>query len=279
MPSPEEMTRTLRAALPCFAQVAWVAKTGSTNGDLLVRARDPMGPMTRPWLLGCHLQTQGRGRAGRSWQNLTGGNLMFSCAFDVFLPARQLPTLAPLIGLVSCETLRSKIGPTERAHLTMKWPNDLQWKQAKLAGILIESTRSGTAQATDHHLIIIGMGLNLRDAQTLSTSLERRIADWAGIAAHDPQAAATTPADLVACVAMAWFQALNRATAHGFEDLPDRYAQVDGLSGQILDVLDDGRLLRTGAACGIDPEGRLLLRNASGLHQISMGEISVRVRS
>ena len=278
MPSPEEMTRTLRAALPRFAQVAWVAKTGSTNGDLLVRARDPMSPMTRPWLLGCHLQTQGRGRAGRTWRNRTGANLMFSCAFDVFLPARQLPTLAPLIGLVSCEALRGQIGPSARAHLTMKWPNDLQWKQAKFAGILIESTRSGTAQTADHHLIIIGMGLNLHDAQALSTSLERRIADWAQIVAEDTQAAAMTPADLVACIAMAWFQALNRATAYGFEDLPERYAQVDGLSGQMLDVLDDGRLLQTGVACGIDPEGRLLLRNSTGLHQVSMGEISVRVR-
>jgi BirA family biotin operon repressor/biotin-[acetyl-CoA-carboxylase] ligase len=272
------MTRTLRAALPRFAQVGWVAKTGSTNGDLLERARDPMGPMTRPWLLGSHQQTQGRGRAGRAWQNRTDANLMFSCAFDVFLPARQLPTLAPLIGLVSCEALRGRIDPGARAHLTMKWPNDLQWKQAKLAGILIESTRSGTAQAADHHLIIIGMGLNLRDAHSLSAALGRRIADWAEIAAQDPQAAAMTPADLVACIAMAWFQALNRATAYGFEDLPARYAQVDGLSGQLLDVLDDGRLLQTGAACGIDSQGRLLLRNANGLHPISMGEISVRIR-
>ncbi len=278
MPPPEEMTRTLRAALPLFAQVDWVAETGSTNGDLLDRARDPTGPMTRPWLLGCHLQTRGRGRAGRTWQNRTDTNLMFSCAFDIFLPARQLPTLAPLIGLVSCEALRGQIDPSARAHLTMKWPNDLQWKQAKLAGILIESTRSGTTNAADHHLIIIGMGLNLRDAHALSAALNRRIADWAEIASQDPQAAAMTPADLVACIAMAWFQAINRATAYGFENLPARYAQVDGLSGQLLDVLDNGRLLQTGAACGIDTQGRLLLRNASGLHPISMGEISVRVR-
>ncbi|CAM5187178.1 biotin--[biotin carboxyl-carrier protein] ligase OS=Castellaniella defragrans OX=75697 GN=HNR28_000180 PE=4 SV=1 [Castellaniella defragrans] len=279
MPPPEAMAHTLRAALPRFAHVDWLEQTGSTNGDLLARARDPHGPVTRPWLLGCHLQTQGRGRAGRTWQNRPGANLMFSCAFDVFLPARQLPTLAPLIGLATCEALRVQISAPHRSHLTMKWPNDLQWKQAKLAGILIESTRSSTAQAADHHLIIIGMGLNLQDARALSASLDRRIADWAEIAGEDASAMRVTPAHLAACAATAWFDALNQATAHGFADLPQRYAQVDGLSGKILDVLDEGRLLQTGVACGIDTQGRLLLRNTGGIHEISMGEISVRVRS
>jgi BirA family biotin operon repressor/biotin-[acetyl-CoA-carboxylase] ligase len=278
MPPPETMTRTLRDALPRFAQVAWVAQTGSTNGDLLARARDPMGPMTRPWLQGDHKQTRVRGRMGRTRQNRAGATLMFSCAFDVFLPGRQLPTLAPLIGMATCEALRSRIGERVGGRLTMKWPNDLLWDQAKLAGILIESTRSGTAQAADHHLIIIGMGMNLLDGRDLSDSLHRRIADWAEIAGQDSRAAAMAPDELVASTAMAWFEALNEATARGFGDLPQRYAQVDGLTGQMLDVLDDGRLLKTGAACGIDAQGRLLVRNASGLHEISMGEISVRVR-
>ena len=278
MPSPEGMAHSLRESLPRFAHVDWCKQTGSTNAELIARAREPGGPMARPWLLGCHLQTQGRGRAGRTWQNRMGANLMFSCAFDVFLPARQLPTLAPLIGLTTCETLRTYISPALQSRLTMKWPNDLLWNQAKLAGILIESTRSGTAPASDHHLIIIGMGLNLQDARALSASLDRRIADWAEIAGDDETARRVTAPRLVAGMANAWFSALNQATAHGFTNLPQRYAQVDGLSGKMLDVLDEGRLLRTGVACGIDNQGHLLLRDSSGVHEISMGEISVRIR-
>lgn len=279
MPSPAAMTQTLRNALPAFSRVAWVEQTGSTNADLLACARDPQGTLARPWLLGCHLQTQGRGRAGRTWQNRPGANLMFSCAFDLFLPARQLPALAPLIGVATCEALRLLVSAPLRSRLTMKWPNDLLWDQAKLAGILIESTRSGTAQgAADHHLIIIGMGLNLQDARALSASLDRRIADWAGIVADDPPAGHATPARLVISAASAWFGALNQATARGFADLPQRYADVDGLAGRMLDVLDDGRLLQTGVACGVDAQGRLLLRNATGTHATSLGEVSVRVR-
>lgn len=272
------MTRKLRAALPCFHRVDWLADTGSTNADLLVRARQDQGWVARPWLLGTHLQTQGRGRAGRTWQNRVGANLMFSCAFDVFLPARQLPTLAPLIGLATCQALRRHLGPEHRARLNMKWPNDLQWDNAKLAGILIESTRSGTAQVADHHLIIIGMGLNLLDARALSQSLDRNVADWSGLAALDPLAAQASAATLAACAARAWYEALNQTTAHGFADLPARYAEVDGLVGQPLDVIDNGKLRQTGIACGIDTQGRLLLRSAEGTQAVSVGEISVRLR-
>ncbi|MFV0283509.1 MAG: biotin--[acetyl-CoA-carboxylase] ligase [Castellaniella sp.] len=272
------MATALRASLPQFRQVDWVEQTGSTNADLLTYARRSEGPPDRPWLLGTHLQSQGRGRAGRTWQNRIGANLMFSCAFDVFLPARQLPALAPLIGIATCHALRAHIDPDQRARLTMKWPNDLLWDQAKLAGILIESTRSGTAQAADHHLIIIGMGLNLEDARALSRSLNRRIADWAEVAGEDPAAARITAAELASSAARSWYDALNHATARGFSDLPDRYAEIDGLAGRMLDILDDGRLTHTGAACGIDVNGRLLLRNAEGVQAISVGEISVRLQ-
>ncbi|MDY0310053.1 MAG: biotin--[acetyl-CoA-carboxylase] ligase [Castellaniella sp.] len=278
LPHPAAMASALREALPQFRQVDWLEQTGSTNADLLARARHADGPPDRPWLLGTHLQSQGRGRAGRTWQNRIGANLMFSCAFDVFLPARQLPALAPLIGMVTCQALRTRLAPRCRPRLTMKWPNDLLWDQAKLAGILIESTRSGTAQAADHHLIIIGMGLNLEDARALSQSLDRRIADWAEIVTDDPTAAHFTATDLAACAARSWYDALNHATAHGFADLPARYAEVDGLVGRMLDVLDDGHLRHTGAAVGIDTDGRLLLRNVDGTQAISIGEISVRLQ-
>lgn len=278
LPPPGTMAASLRMLLPQFSVIDWVVETGSTNADLMARARDAGGPLSRPWLLGAHLQTHGRGRSGRTWQNRVGANLMFSCAFDIFLPARQLPTLAPLIGMATCQALRTRVQAGNRARLTMKWPNDLQWDQAKLAGVLIESTRSGTTPAPDHHLIIIGMGLNLCDARALSQSLGRRIADWSGIAACDAGAAAMTAADLAACAAHAWYEALNQTTAQGLANLPARYAQCDGLAGQLLDVLDEGCLRLTGVGCGVDAEGHLLVRNHDGLHAVSVGEISVRQR-
>lgn len=275
LPDPSSCAQQLRQALPGFVQVDWVDQTGSTNADLIAQARHDPGRMMRPWLLGTHLQSQGRGRAGRTWQNRVGSNLMFSCAFDVFLPARQLPSLAPLLGMAACEALRTQL--SHPARLAMKWPNDLLWDHAKLAGILIESSRTSTSAVDDHHLIVVGMGLNLLDARALSQSLQRRIADWSEVAAADIGAAGLQAMDLVRLCAQAWHQALGRATRLGLSELPERFARVDALAGLAVDVIDDGRLRQTGIACGVDASGRLLLRQQQTMHAISVGEISVRV--
>lgn len=277
LPSPQEMKAALSAALPHFNDIEWVDRTMSTNADLLARARASVGQLARPWLLGAHVQESGRGRAGRTWQNRSGANLMFSCAFDVFLPPQQLPTLSPLVGLAACEALRELISPALRARLTMKWPNDVQWQFAKLAGILVEVTRSGASRlSSDHYVAIIGMGLNLDDARALSQSLNRQVADWSEVTGQDAAAKAVGPADIVAAIARAWYDSLNRVTAHGFEDFPDRYRHVDFLEGQHIHVLDEGRILQAGIACGVNSHGQLLVRTLDGVTPVSVGEISVR---
>src|SRR5690606_28400386 len=128
LPEPDQMTAQLSTALPRFRRVSWVQSTVSTNADLMALARAKQGQLARPWLLGAHLQERGRGRGGRSWQNRAGANLMFSCAFDVFLQPAQLPSLSPFAGVVASEALRSMMTASSRSLLTMKWPNDLQWR-------------------------------------------------------------------------------------------------------------------------------------------------------
>lgn len=277
LPDPSQLADELTAALPHFKQVQWVEKTESTNADLLAMARADRGRQARPWLLGAHLQERGRGRAGRRWQNRPGANLMFSCAFDVFLPPRQLPALSPLAGLAACEALREFIDPAQHLNMAMKWPNDVQWKQAKLAGILVEVSRAGTSRAAnDHYVAIIGMGLNLDDARALSQSLNRQVADWAEVAREDSVAAGATPVALVSRIAQAWYTSLNDVTAYGFDGFPDRYARIDALAGQHVNVLDEGRIVQAGIACGINAHGQLILRTPQEDVAVSIGEISIR---
>ncbi|SRR5690554_4119083 len=277
LPMPERMQSLLQQTLPEFHSVEWVGRTTSTNADLMERARAEKGLLARPWLLGAHLQERGRGRSGRSWQNRSGANLMFSCAFDVFLPPRALPTLAPFAGVVATEALRGMLTSASRPLLTMKWPNDLEWRFAKLAGILVEATRAGTARlAPDHHLVVVGMGINLDDARALSTSLNRRIADWSEVARADSAGARVRPEQMVARIARAWYENFSALTTQGFEDLPERYTRVDGLVGRKVDIIDNDRVIFTGNAAGVTPSGQLLLRDAGGEHPISVGEVSVR---
>lgn len=277
LPAPDLMSQELSTLAPPFKQVRWVETVASTNADLLAMARLDGGPVARPWILGAHLQEQGRGRAGRTWQNRPGANLMFSCAFDVFLPPMQLATLSPLAGLAACEALRSLISPMHRDHLSMKWPNDLMWDGAKLAGILVEVTRAGTSRlSADHYVAIIGMGINLNDARALSQSLNRQVADWSEVISRDEQAAAARASQMVSSIALSWYNSLNEVTARGFGSLPERYGAVDNLAGRHVNILDDGRIVQAGIACGVNTLGQLLVRTPDGEKAISVGEVSVR---
>lgn len=277
MLSPDQMMAGLHDVLPHFKQIEWYERTASTNADLLTKARTSELRLARPWLLGSHLQDLGRGRAGRRWQNRSGANLMFSCAFDVFLQPRQLPALSPLAGVAACEALRSLLHPQHRDQMVMKWPNDIQWKFSKLAGILVEVTRASTSRlSSDHHVVIIGIGLNLNDARALSQSLNRRIADWAEITAEDDWAAAVSTPVMAGAIAQAWYKGLNDAIRQGFGGFPERYANVDALAGQYINVLDNGRIVNAGIACGVNSLGQLMVRTPDGQIPVSVGEVSVR---
>lgn len=274
---PHTITQQLSAMLPFFPTIRWVERTDSTNADLLELARSNSGQLIRPWILGAHLQDRGRGRAGRTWENRRGGHLMFSCAFDIFLPARQLPTLSPLAGVAVTEALRALLPIQDQPKLSMKWPNDILWHDAKLAGILTEVTRASTsALSSDHHVVIIGIGLNLNHARALSHALNRRVADWSEIVTEVPTLKDISAAEIAAQIAKSWYQTLNEVTAFGFQNLPKRYQRVDGLFDRALTIIDNGRTLYSGIGAGINEQGQLLLRTAGQTQAISVGEVSVR---
>ncbi len=267
------MISALTPLLPDFTSLQWLESTGSSNADLMQRARQAdAAPL--PWLLGADRQSSARGRAGRPWQNATGSTLMFSCAFAVDLPIAELPGLSPVMGIAACEALRdllsahrtSQSPPIAETRLALKWPNDLQWDHAKLAGILVESTNRPGSQSP---VIVTGIGLNLKDAPALATALGRPIADWS-------QIADISPALIVASIARAWSRAIKDYATGGYAVFNTRFDRVDALAGHQVDVTDQGFILQTGVAIGTDSIGRLLLQNNQGISAVMVGDVSIR---
>lgn len=270
LPTPDALARELSARLDGFEHIAWMAQTGSTNADLLANARRRLAPS----LLGAYQQTAGRGRAGRQWKNRIGATLMFSCAFPVRMPVHQLPTLSPVAGLTAALALRGLAGNADA--LRVKWPNDLQWHDAKLAGILVESTRSHAVP--DAYTVVIGIGINLWDAENLSRALDRAVADWATMT-QQSGCAPVSIADIVCTLARAWHHAIGELQTGGFAQFRSQFNAVDALANQDVNVIDQGAVLFHGQAQGLDEHGRLVVQTAEGLTSVSVGEISIRVRS
>ena len=148
-----------------------VIETRSTNDDLLERWR--AGELIDPVARIAHKQTAGKGRAGRSWLANPEDSLCFSLAFPFKRTPAELSGLSLLVGLAvisgiaqACELSESKL---HELGLRLKWPNDLLLNNAKLAGILIEG---GQAKAGDSTWMIIGVGINLRNAEKIEASLD-----------------------------------------------------------------------------------------------------------
>jgi BirA family biotin operon repressor/biotin-[acetyl-CoA-carboxylase] ligase len=226
------------------------AVTGSTNADLLARAADgePEGAV-----LAAEQQDAGRGRMGRSWVAPPRAALTFS----MLLRPRDVPParrgwLSLLAGVAAASSVRAVAG----VDATLKWPNDVLVRGAKLGGILAEA--AGQA-------VVIGIGLNvstgpdelppLGPGALAATSLR-----LSGSARLDREALL---ADLLAGFERryrAWYQVLGDAERSG---LHAEYTRLSATLGRRVRVERPAGQHLVGLAIGIDPDGRLLVRESS----------------
>ncbi len=105
-------------------------------------------------------QTAGKGQGTNTWESERGKNLTFSVLLhpqDV--PANKQFSISMQVSLALCEALGQHIG-----DLSIKWPNDIYWRNAKIAGILIEHRISGSLIRDS----IIGIGLNVNQRHFIS---------------------------------------------------------------------------------------------------------------
>ena len=98
-------------------------------------------------------QTSGRGQRGNSWESAPNKNLLFSTIFfPEFLEARRQFLISQIISLAIKEEL-----DTYTSDISIKWPNDIYWKEKKICGMLIENDLMGRNISQS----IAGIGINI----------------------------------------------------------------------------------------------------------------------
>ena len=98
-------------------------------------------------------QTSGRGCGTNTWESERGKNMLFSVMIHpVQLPVQRQFHISMAISLAIVEALEQQIG-----DVSIKWPNDIYWRNAKICGILIENTLQGSRIKDS----VIGVGLNV----------------------------------------------------------------------------------------------------------------------
>lgn len=249
-------SRGLRLGAPLIV----LSETASTNDDAKegARAGAAHGAV---WV--AEAQTRGRGRQGRTWQSPPGENLLFSVLLRVTCPPSRVPQLSLACGLAVRDAVAAAVG--EDASVLVKWPNDVLVRRGetlrKVAGILVESSvapGSGSSVARTSH-VVVGVGLNVHTRgfppelpAATSIAIERE-------ARGMPPLGTLARADVLADVLAGLDHDVELAAHRGLAPLRSRLAARDALAGREVEV--DGV---RGVASGIDAEGRLLVRSASG---------------
>ena len=180
-------------------------------------------------------QTAGRGQGTNTWESERGKNLTFSILLHpVDLPANRQFLLSMQVSLAICEALSEHIG-----DLSIKWPNDIYWRNAKIAGILIENRLQGQVIRDS----IVGVGLNVNQRQFQSDA-PNPISLWQ-ICEHE-----TDREQLLKDILAALDRLLGQEVREQYLSMLYRrkgfhpYVDKDGaFMAELEDVEDDGHLL------------------------------------
>lgn len=237
-------------------RVVRLKETVSTNIDVLDRARS--GDPGRVWVV-AERQTDGRARRGRGWTSEPGNLYASALLIDPCEP-RHLPELPFVVAVSARKAVAEAVG-ARAISVGLKWPNDLMIRGRKIAGILLETTRTADGRTA----VAVGIGINCK---------------------HHPPATETPATNLLLEGADVFPEQLFDRLARAFADFLDIWSRGEGFAAireeWLSHALGIGGPIRVRLVEGedhgifeaIDAAGLLVLRRADGTRRlVSAGDV------
>ena len=249
-------------SLPRGMRFLRIATIDSTNAEAMrMAASGETGPL---WIR-AETQSSGRGRAGRSWTSVPG-NLYASLLTRLPCPPGVVHQLSLVTGVAVVDALRQAAATQglEIPGLRLKWPNDVLIGNAKLVGILPESTTTAGSPALT---VVIGVGINLAghpaDTGRAVTHL----------AAHGPNLDPETALGLLAVSMQTWLARWDCGAC--FAGIRQAWLDRAGPPGEQVSI-NTGQAKIEGTFTGIDADGALLLRDRDGAERrFTYGDVTL----
>ena len=205
-------------------------------------------------------QTQGQGRRGRTWVTTFGSNLTLSLLWRFQMGAAQLGCLSLFVAVAIVRALNDA-GVND---VGVKWPNDIYWKNKKLAGILLEMR----GELSGPSAVVIGVGLNL----SMPSDIDNIDQPWVDVETILEQKVDRNK--FFALVINSLFDVLNEMP-NKHDQLHNEWQQMDILNGQDIEITFPDKTLQ-GKALGINQEGALRVMHKGKEILCHSGEVSVR---
>ena len=208
------------------------ARTGADEGLCIVARR----------------QTAGRGRHGRTWVSEKDAGLYFSIVLRPKLEAKFLPLITLMAGIAVYDTLQ-ELG----LKPDIKWVNDVLVNEKKICGILAETTETNEGLA-----VVVGIGINVKSSNfppeiaQAATSIE---SERTGLANGDLTETLTKY--------LSYFYDVLRGDEGPIKIIDKWRRRSTYFSGKpVRAKLGDKTI--TGVTDGLEPNGALRVRSASG---------------
>ncbi|SRR5579872_816657 len=247
---------SLVSALPRFGTFSYSASIKSTNAVALERlySNDAFGIS-----FVTETQTQGRGRAGRSWESPAGSGIYASTILPAELSAAALPAVGFWASLAVREACLCETG----LGLELKWPNDLLWQGRKCVGILSQGRWNGDAAR-----VVVGVGINVNRPREVDPSIAER-AIWLSEGAGKE----LDRTALLGRLLSIYERDFDRLCSEP-ERVIEGWSRVAKLEGTHVAVkASDGSVLHAGTVQSIAHDGALVLLTASGAQRVTLGDV------
>ena len=232
----------------------------STNSELTKRAAAGAASGS---CIAAEIQTDGRGRRGRSWKSRLATSLTFSLLWRFDRGAAQLGGLSLVVGLALVRALRN-MGVS---NVGVKWPNDIVVGEKKLGGVLIETQGDMLGPSA----VVIGVGMNVRMGEALIAEINQP--------ATDIQAQMTKTISrsiLLAAALQELVPLLEQFGKTGFAPFRAEWVACHSLHERDIRVIREYGESFEAFVRDVAPDGSLIVDSADRCVLLSSGEISVR---
>jgi BirA family biotin operon repressor/biotin-[acetyl-CoA-carboxylase] ligase len=268
--------RCLWAQIPEYtrqqiAHLKILDRVDSTNHYVLTQEQHPV-----PLICLAEYQTAGRGRQGRQWVSPYASGLCLSIKQHYTRFDHSLGGLGIALAITVVRLLYA-IGARE---VGLKWPNDIIWRNRKLAGLLLE-----TRIRNHRYEIVVGIGINVKMPRIELKNIDQPWVDLQTILGQ-----LISRNTLAAMLIEHCLQTLTSYSQEGLTTFISDWYHFDLLYGQLVTLenstFDSHSVTEptqhrvvavTGTACGIDEQGALLLQIGDGKQRYFYGEARIRV--
>jgi BirA family biotin operon repressor/biotin-[acetyl-CoA-carboxylase] ligase len=142
----------LRPDNPIGVPFIELSEVDSSNNYAMRQLQAHLAGHGSAWFV--RFQSAGKGQHGKSWNAEPGQNIIMSIIIETIDFSIDKQYLISMIVALACNDFFSKYAIDSTS---VKWPNDLYWKDRKAGGVLIETLIQGKALK----YAVIGIGINI----------------------------------------------------------------------------------------------------------------------